>query len=125
MEQNTAGKAKSLVQDRFGQFADGYVSSQTHAAAPELDLLREMAVPQPGWITLDMATGWRPYGSGLPAVRRACDRLEPDLMMRDAPPAVRMWRNPTCFGGDLRSAAFSDKHILIAGSKGYIDAKTP
>ena len=57
MNKDQASKDKSLTQDRFGRYAEGYVSSQSFAAAPELELLREMAAPQPGWVLLDVATG--------------------------------------------------------------------
>jgi len=50
-------KAKSLTQERFGRFAAGYVSSQSFAAAPELELLVEMAAPKSSWMVLDVATG--------------------------------------------------------------------
>ena len=57
MDDDTTSKAKSLSQDRFGRFADGYVSSQTHASASELELLKQIAAPQPHWTVLDVATG--------------------------------------------------------------------
>ena len=277
MSKDQASQAKSLTQDRFGRYAKGYVSSQTFAAAPELEVMRDMAAAQPGWVVLDVATGgghtaltFQPYvkrviasdltrlmlisarehahqviemrrqnlaretalefhqadaealpyaigtfdlvtcriaphhfpdaalfvreaarilrpGGRLviqdhllpedpeasaylnaferlrdPSHQRGFSRLEweamysqagikvereetvikthaflpfaerqgcsPEVtaelavMMRDAPPAVRLWRNPQGFDGDLNSAEFSDKHILIAGSKESIDA---
>lgn len=49
--------AKALSQQRFGQFAANYITSERHAKGGELDLLIEMAQPQPGWRALDVATG--------------------------------------------------------------------
>ncbi|MGB1287824.1 MAG: class I SAM-dependent methyltransferase, partial [Aggregatilineales bacterium] len=48
---------KSLNQRRYGQFAEGYVSSQTHAKGADLDRLVELTDPQSGWCVLDVATG--------------------------------------------------------------------
>ncbi|GAB4519055.1 MAG: class I SAM-dependent methyltransferase [Anaerolineae bacterium] len=48
---------KKLTQERFGTFAEGYVTSSTHAAGEDLELLAAMAQPQPGWRVLDVATG--------------------------------------------------------------------
>ncbi len=49
--------SKSLSQQRFGKFASGYVTSETHAVGAELDRLVEIAQPQPDWLALDIATG--------------------------------------------------------------------
>jgi ubiquinone/menaquinone biosynthesis C-methylase UbiE len=49
--------SKSLSQQRFGQFAESYVTSRSHAGGDDLDRLVEMAAPQPGWLALDIATG--------------------------------------------------------------------
>jgi ubiquinone/menaquinone biosynthesis C-methylase UbiE len=49
--------SKSLSQRRFGQFAERYVTSQTHAEASELERLVEIAQPQTDWLLLDVATG--------------------------------------------------------------------
>ena len=48
---------KSLSQERYGKFAERYVTSKTHAAGEELKRLVEIADPQPDWIVLDVATG--------------------------------------------------------------------
>lgn len=48
---------KSLSQERFGQFAQGYVTSQSHAKGYDLDRLVEIANPQADWLVLDVATG--------------------------------------------------------------------
>jgi ubiquinone/menaquinone biosynthesis C-methylase UbiE len=50
-------ESKSLSQERFGQFAEGYVASQTHAKGSDLDQLIEIAKPQADWRVLDVATG--------------------------------------------------------------------
>jgi ubiquinone/menaquinone biosynthesis C-methylase UbiE len=50
-------ETKSLSQERFGQFADGYVTSQSHAKGYDLDRLVEIAKPQSDWLVLDVATG--------------------------------------------------------------------
>ncbi len=49
--------SKSLSQQRFGKFAQGYVTSEAHAKGTELDRLVEIAQPQPDWCVLDVATG--------------------------------------------------------------------
>jgi ubiquinone/menaquinone biosynthesis C-methylase UbiE len=49
--------SKSLSQQRFGQYAQSYVTSSTHASGDDLTLLLEMAAPQAHWTVLDIATG--------------------------------------------------------------------
>ncbi len=48
---------KSLSQQRFSQYAQGYVDSPDHAKTSDLDRLVEIANPEPGWSVLDVATG--------------------------------------------------------------------
>lgn len=48
---------KNLSKQRFGEFAESYVTSQTHAKGEDLKLLLQMANPQPNWRVLDVATG--------------------------------------------------------------------
>lgn len=50
-------EVKAQTQARFGQFAQGYVESKGHASGDDLEKLVEMAQPQTGWLTLDVATG--------------------------------------------------------------------
>ena len=49
--------SKSLSQQRYSQFAEGYVKSEGHAKGSELDRLLVVAQPQPDWTVLDVATG--------------------------------------------------------------------
>jgi ubiquinone/menaquinone biosynthesis C-methylase UbiE len=49
--------SKSLSQARYTRFAEGYVTSPSHAAGAELDRLIAVAQPQPNWCVLDVATG--------------------------------------------------------------------
>lgn len=49
--------AKTLSRERFSKYAQGYVTSEAHAKAPELARLVEIAQPQPDWVVLDVATG--------------------------------------------------------------------
>ena len=49
--------SKSLSQERFGKFAEDYVTSQSHASGYDLDRLVEIANPQADWLMLDIATG--------------------------------------------------------------------
>ena len=49
--------SKSLSRERFGKFAQGYVTSAAHAKGEELNRLAEIAQPQPDWLMLDIATG--------------------------------------------------------------------
>jgi ubiquinone/menaquinone biosynthesis C-methylase UbiE len=51
------GDSKSLSQERYERFADGYVTSQTHATGQDLVRLVEIAQPEPVWAVLDVATG--------------------------------------------------------------------
>jgi ubiquinone/menaquinone biosynthesis C-methylase UbiE len=50
-------ESKSLSQERFGQFAEGYVNSQSHAKGYDLDRLVEIITPLADWLVLDVATG--------------------------------------------------------------------
>ena len=52
-----AQDSKSLSQARYTQFADGYVTSETHAKGSDLDRLIAIAQPQAHWQALDIATG--------------------------------------------------------------------
>ena len=49
--------SKSLSQARYTRFADGYVTSETHAKGSDLDRLIAIAQPAPHWNVLDIATG--------------------------------------------------------------------
>lgn len=49
--------SKSLSKARYSRFADGYVTSETHARGSDLDRLLAIAQPQPQWQALDIATG--------------------------------------------------------------------
>jgi ubiquinone/menaquinone biosynthesis C-methylase UbiE len=49
--------AKAHSRERFSQYAANYVNSERHAKGDDLELLAEMANPQPGWQALDIATG--------------------------------------------------------------------
>ena len=49
--------SKSLSQARYSQFAEGYVTSETHAKGSDLDRLLAIAQPQAHWRALDIATG--------------------------------------------------------------------
>jgi ubiquinone/menaquinone biosynthesis C-methylase UbiE len=48
---------KAQVQQRFGQYAQGYVESKSHAEGADLERLVELAQPQSDWWALDVATG--------------------------------------------------------------------
>jgi len=54
---NELKDSKALSKKRFNRFASRYVSSGTHAQAPELERLVEITKPQPDWVMLDVATG--------------------------------------------------------------------
>ncbi len=49
--------SKALSQARYTRFAEGYVTSETHAKGSDLDRLLAIAQPQPHWQALDIATG--------------------------------------------------------------------
>jgi ubiquinone/menaquinone biosynthesis C-methylase UbiE len=48
---------KALSRQRFSQYAQGYVTSQTHGQGAELERLLEIAQPRADWLALDVATG--------------------------------------------------------------------
>ena len=48
---------RDLVRRQFGAHADRYVNSPEHAKGDSLDRLITLAVPQPTWRVLDVATG--------------------------------------------------------------------
>jgi ubiquinone/menaquinone biosynthesis C-methylase UbiE len=48
---------KAHVRERFSQFAQGYVLSETHSQGADLDRFLEVAAPQADWIACDIATG--------------------------------------------------------------------
>ena len=50
-------EVKAHAQERFGQFAQGYVQSSVHASGDDLERLVELAQPKTGWLMLDIATG--------------------------------------------------------------------
>lgn len=50
-------EVKAQAQQRFGQYAQGYVNSKSHASGDDLARLLELAAPQPDWVALDVATG--------------------------------------------------------------------
>ncbi len=49
--------SKALSEERYAKFAEGYVTSQTHAKGSDLDRLIAIAEPQSDWVALDIATG--------------------------------------------------------------------
>jgi ubiquinone/menaquinone biosynthesis C-methylase UbiE len=53
----TTRDPRSHSSERFGRFAERYVASATHASGDDLDLLLQIAAPQPDWSALDIATG--------------------------------------------------------------------
>jgi ubiquinone/menaquinone biosynthesis C-methylase UbiE/catechol 2,3-dioxygenase-like lactoylglutathione lyase family enzyme len=53
----TAPDSKQLSRQRYTQFAEGYITSETHATGTDLDRLVEIARPQATWHVLDVATG--------------------------------------------------------------------
>jgi ubiquinone/menaquinone biosynthesis C-methylase UbiE len=53
----SSSEVKAHAQERFGQFAQGYVESKVHSSGGDLDRLVELAQPQPDWVMLDVATG--------------------------------------------------------------------
>lgn len=54
---DTPQDSKSLSKERYTQYGGSYITSLNHARGAELDLLVEMAKPEPTWIMLDVATG--------------------------------------------------------------------
>lgn len=48
---------KKMAQQQFGQNAQAYVQSQSHAQGADLDRLLELAQPQTTWLVLDVAPG--------------------------------------------------------------------
>ncbi len=54
---NDSRDAKALSRERYTRFADGYVTSETHARGSDLDRLLTIVQPQSHWQALDIATG--------------------------------------------------------------------
>lgn len=54
---STNENAKRLSQERYGRFADRYVTSPGHAQGSDLDRLLDIARPKADWVVLDVATG--------------------------------------------------------------------
>lgn len=52
-----AKDSKALSQERYTQYAEGYITSRTHAKGADLERLIAIAEPQPDWVMLDVATG--------------------------------------------------------------------
>ena len=52
-----APDSKTLSQQRYTQYAEGYITSETHAKGSDLDRLLAIAQPQSHWRALDIATG--------------------------------------------------------------------
>ena len=52
-----AQDSKALSQARYTRFADGYITSETHAKGSDLDRLIDIAKPERRWNALDVATG--------------------------------------------------------------------
>lgn len=48
---------KAQAQARFGQYAQGYVESKSHAGGEDLERMVALAEPQPDWLAMDVATG--------------------------------------------------------------------
>ena len=54
---NSQNDPKKLSQERFGRFAQAYVTSSAHAKGSDLEMMVAFADPQPDWRVLDIATG--------------------------------------------------------------------
>lgn len=54
---NSEQQAETLSQQRFGQYAENYVTSRPHAQGADLDRLLQLSEPQAEWVMLDVATG--------------------------------------------------------------------
>jgi ubiquinone/menaquinone biosynthesis C-methylase UbiE len=50
-------QSKEVVKRQFGQNAEKYVTSESHAKGSDLTLLVEWLHPRPDWVALDIATG--------------------------------------------------------------------
>ena len=53
----TEDNSRSLSRQRFGKYAQSYITSKPHAEGADLDSFIKIAQPQPDWIVLDVATG--------------------------------------------------------------------
>ena len=54
---SSSDDVKAHVRERFSQFAQGYVLSETHSQGADLDRVLEVAAPQADWLACDIATG--------------------------------------------------------------------
>ena len=70
----TKKDSKALSEERYAKFAQGYVSSPSHAKGYDLDRLVEIAQPKPHWEALDIATGGGHTALNSPLCKK-CNRL--------------------------------------------------
>ena len=57
MTEADTNKPENISQQRFGQYAQAYVTSKPHAQGSDLERLLVLAQPQADWMVLDVATG--------------------------------------------------------------------
>ncbi len=84
------------VQQRFGEFAQNYVTSAVHSSSYSLERLIELVQPAPGHKALDVATGGGHVALGM--ARRGADVIASDLtpaMLRAARSAYRSLITPS------------------------------
>ena len=53
----TTDDSKALSRERYGRFAQAYVTSAAHAGGNDLDTMVDFAQPERDWRVLDIATG--------------------------------------------------------------------
>ena len=104
-------KAKSLVQQRFGAFAQSYATSLPHAMGDSLRRLVELMAPRPGWTALDIATGAGHVALALAthvAHVVACDLTPQMLAVARGLAAERGLRNVSFVGIRAEALPFAD-----------------
>lgn len=91
---------KAHAQQRFGQFAQGYVESKVHSSGGDLNRLVELAQPQSDWLVLDVATG-----GGHTALKFA--PLVGQVVALDLTPKMLAAASDFIRGKDVENVAFS------------------
>jgi len=102
---------KAQVQQRFGQYAQGYVESKSHAEGADLERLVELAQPQADWLALDVATGGGHTGLRFaPLVGRViASDLTPKMLEAARNFIAKQGANNVDFsGGDAENLPFAD-----------------
>lgn len=108
--------AKSHSRARFSQYAQGYVTSETHSGGSDLDRLAVFADPQPDWTAVDIATGGGHTALKLaPHVRRMIATDYAPVMLMTARDAIsaKAVSNVDYVPADAENLPFADSSVEL------------